>query len=122
MSEDKKTILLVDDSKFLRRQLKKFLEKEGYSVVGDASNGIEGLSGFKEHQPDLVLLDITMPDMNGNLVFAKLKAIAPDVQVVLMSGYTHDQIMEQFDPSNIAGFLKVTTSGFCSTARYFPVF
>ena len=58
-------ILIVDDAAFMRMMLKHILVKGGHNVVGEATNGIEGFNKYKELKPDLVTLDITMPDMNG---------------------------------------------------------
>lgn len=95
MSDEKKRILLVDDSKFLRRQLKKFLVKEGYDIVGDASNGIEGLSGFKEHNPDLVLLDITMPLRSGFDCLMDIMKVDNKAKVLMLSGISDMDTIEK---------------------------
>ncbi len=58
-------ILIVDDSKTSRKLLRELLEENGFDVVGEASNGEEGYSLFKELRPDLVTMDITMPKMDG---------------------------------------------------------
>lgn len=58
-------ILIVDDSEFLSKAVRTFLEAEGHEVVGTAVDGFEGVKQFKAYQPDLTLLDITMPGMDG---------------------------------------------------------
>ena len=60
-----KNILLADDAAFMRMMLKNILEKAGYTVVGEATNGREAIEKYKELHPDLVILDITMPEVDG---------------------------------------------------------
>jgi len=60
-----KTILLVDDAAFMRMMLKDILTKNGYDVVGEAENGAKAIEKYKELKPNLVILDITMPELDG---------------------------------------------------------
>ena len=67
-----KSILICDDAAFMRMMLKDILVKEGYEVVGEAVNGADGVEKYNSLKPDLVTMDITMPEMDG---IAALKAI-----------------------------------------------
>ena len=67
-----KNILLVDDAAFMRLILKNIIIKDGLNVVGEAKNGVEAVDKYKELKPDLVTLDITMPEKDG---IAALKEI-----------------------------------------------
>ncbi|MBI3597677.1 MAG: response regulator [Nitrospirae bacterium] len=78
-------ILIVDDSSFLRNALKKILEKHGYEIVGMAENGLETITKYKELKPDLVALDIIMPQMNGLETLRLLKSVDPNACVVMVS-------------------------------------
>lgn len=60
-----KTVLIVDDSFFMRIMLKNMLTNNGYTVVAEASNGDEAIEKYNEHLPDLLILDITIPELNG---------------------------------------------------------
>ncbi|MDR2045089.1 MAG: response regulator [Clostridium sp.] len=60
-----KNILICDDAAFMRMMIKDVLTKNGYNVVGEAANGAIAIDKYKELSPDLVLMDITMPEMNG---------------------------------------------------------
>ncbi|HBC91367.1 MAG TPA: two-component system response regulator [Pelotomaculum sp.] len=60
-----KRILIVDDAAFMRMMIKNIVTKNGYEVVGEAENGQDALELYKEHKPDLVTMDITMPEMSG---------------------------------------------------------
>ena len=78
-------ILLVDDAAFMRMMLKDILTKNGYTVVGEAENGLKAVEKFKELKPDLALMDITMPEMDGLQALKKIKAEWPDAKVVMCS-------------------------------------
>lgn len=78
-------ILLVDDAAFMRMMLKDILTKNGYMVVGEAENGLKAIEKFKELSPDLALMDITMPEMDGLQALKKIKAEWPDAKVVMCS-------------------------------------
>jgi two-component system response regulator AtoC len=79
-------ILIIDDQKLIRSSLKVALEKEAYAVRL-ARTGAEGLGIIREHNVDLVLLDIMLPDINGIEVLKKIKEIDPDIIVIMMTGY-----------------------------------
>ena len=80
-----KRILIVDDAAFMRMMLKDILTKNGFEVCGEGVNGKDGVSKFKELNPDLVTLDITMPEMTGLDALKEIKAINPDAKVVMCS-------------------------------------
>lgn len=88
---NKKRILVVDDSSFLRNSLKKILEDHGYEVLGTAENGLEAIAKYKELKPDLVTLDIIMPQMNGLEVLKLLRAVDPNACVVMVSSMSSKQ-------------------------------
>ena len=60
-----KNILIVDDAAFMRMMIKDILTKNGYNVVGEAENGLKAVEMYTELKPDLVLMDITMPELDG---------------------------------------------------------
>lgn len=78
-------ILLVDDAAFMRMMLKDILTKNGYTVVGEAENGLKAIDKYRELKPDLALMDITMPEMDGLQALKKIKAEWPDAKVVMCS-------------------------------------
>lgn len=78
-------ILIVDDAMFMRGMLRGILEQNGYEVVGEASNGIEAIEKYKELKPDLVTMDITMPDMTGLVAVKAIKEIDSDAKVIMCS-------------------------------------
>lgn len=80
-----KKVLVVDDATFMRIKLRDILEKNGYEVVGEAANGIEAVDRYKELSPDIVTLDITMPEMDGIEALTQIKAFDDDATVVMCS-------------------------------------
>jgi DNA-binding response OmpR family regulator len=83
---DKKRILLVDDEESIQLLYREEFEDEGY-VVDSAYNGTEALARFRENPPDLVILDINMPGMNGIEVLRQMKELRSDLPVILSSAY-----------------------------------
>ena len=81
-----KTILVVDDELSLREYYKDLLSENGYNVIV-ASNGKEGIDAFVENNPDLVLLDISMPDINGMVILKEMKKINDKIPVFLLTAY-----------------------------------
>jgi CheY-like chemotaxis protein len=101
------TILVVDDEEIVRQTTRSVLERLGYRVIAveDGGKGVElfrTLSG----QIDLVLLDLTMPVMSGEDALEQLRAIRPDVPVILSSGYDQAEAMGRFSGKPLAGFIQ----------------
>jgi len=86
MPQKKRTLLLVDDSKAVIAQLENIIaEVEGVEVVGTASNGAEAIRLVASLEPDFVLMDIVMPDMDGLAALRMLRSSHPDVRVAMVS-------------------------------------
>lgn len=101
------TILVVDDEESIRGFLASALNHLGYDVK-EAADGREALAVYAEHGQDikLVLLDLTMPHMGGEETFGELRRMKSDLPVVLMSGYTEDEVTSLFAGKGITGFLQ----------------
>jgi two-component system, chemotaxis family, chemotaxis protein CheY len=80
-----KRVLIVDDAIFMRMKLKDILEKNGFEVVGEAQNGIEAVEKYKSEKPDLVTMDITMPEMDGVTALKEIKKADKDAKVIMCS-------------------------------------
>lgn len=78
-------VLITDDAAFMRMMLKDILTKNGHEVVGEAGNGIEMLQKYDETMPDIVTLDITMPNMDGLVALKELRKKHPNANVVMCS-------------------------------------
>jgi CheY-like chemotaxis protein len=105
-------ILVVDDEEVVRHTAKAVLERYGYTVI-EAVNGLDGVTQFEKRQDDvsLVLLDLTMPMLNGEEVLERLREIRPGVIVLLSSGYDEAQASQRFAGKGINGFVKKPYTG-----------
>jgi DNA-binding response OmpR family regulator len=116
MSDDKKQILVVDDEESIHLLYKEELEEEGYAVHS-AMDGEEALEAFDARQPDLVILDINMPGMDGIEVLRQMKQKKPGVPVILSSAYpeykqdlaswaSDDYIVKSFNLSDLKASVR----------------
>ena len=78
-------ILIVDDAAFMRMMIKDILVKNGFDVVGEADNGARAIEKFQELRPDLVTMDITMPEMDGITAVKEIKRMDPGARVIMCS-------------------------------------
>jgi two-component system chemotaxis response regulator CheY len=114
-----KTILLVDDAAFMRMMLKDILTKNGYDVIGEAENGLIAIEKYKELKPDLVVLDITMPEMDGIQAAKGIKAADSDATIIMCSAMgqqamviesiqagARDFIVKPFQPDRVLEAVK----------------
>ena len=76
-------IMIVDDAAFMRKRIRNILVKEGYEVVAESSNGREAVENYQEFKPELVTMDITMPEMDGIAALKEIRALDPDAKVVM---------------------------------------
>ena len=100
-------ILLVDDEPTIRAVLRQGLENAGFKVI-EAADGVDGFGAFVRHRSSIrmVLLDLTMPRMSGDEVFSEIQRVAPEVPVVLMSGYSQQEATAALKEKGLAGFLS----------------
>lgn len=80
-----KKILVVDDAAFMRMMIKDILTKNGFEVVAEAADGAQAVERFKEHSPDLVTMDITMPEMDGITALKEIKKVDSGAKVIMCS-------------------------------------
>ena len=80
-----KNILICDDAAFMRMMIKDILTKNGYNIVGEAENGAKAVEKYAELKPDLVLMDITMPEMDGIAALKKIKAADANASIIMCS-------------------------------------
>lgn len=89
----KAKFLIVDDANFMRILMRKILEEEGFEVVGEASNGEEAIQMVKELNPDIVTLDITMPEMDGIIALKEMLLVKPEIKVIMCSAMNQRDIV-----------------------------
>ena len=80
-----KKVLIVDDAAFMRMMLKDILQKNDFEVVAEAENGKVGVATYQKFKPDIVTMDITMPEMNGIDAVKAIKAVDANAKIVMVS-------------------------------------
>ncbi|MDE7479154.1 MAG: response regulator [Lachnospiraceae bacterium] len=88
-------VLIVDDAAFMRMTIRKMLEANGYAVAGEAENGTQAVQKYKELRPDVVLLDITMPEMNGIDALKRIRENDPKARIVICSAMGQQAMVAQ---------------------------
>ena len=95
MTTMKKKILIADDAAFNRMMLKDILKRAGYEVEGEAPNGKAALDVYKQLHPDLTIMDITMPEMNGVEALKRIKELEPKARVIICSAMGQQAMVAQ---------------------------
>jgi two-component system chemotaxis response regulator CheY len=112
-------VLIVDDAAFMRMMIKDILEKNDFQVVGEANNGIKAVELYKKEKPDVVTMDITMPDMDGIEAVKAIKAFDPAAKIIMCSAMgqqtmvmdaikagARDFIVKPFQPDRVLEAIK----------------
>lgn len=87
------TILVVDDAKFMRMTLGSMLSSGGHEVVGEAENGLTAVKKYRELQPDLVTMDITMPELDGIEAVRRILSEFPQAKVIMCSAMGQQKVV-----------------------------
>jgi len=90
-----KRVLIADDAAFMRMSLKRILDKIGFEIAGEAENGRIAVSKYKELKPDIVTMDITMPEMSGLEALKSIKEIDPEAKVVVISAMGQEVMVRE---------------------------
>jgi len=99
------TVLIVDDAVFIRKQLKQLLERNGFEVVGEAENGKVALKKIQEMKPDIVTLDITMPEMDGIACMMEIKKMDYIPSVIMVSAMGQESFVQKAVLNGAKGFI-----------------
>ena len=98
-------VLIVDDAAFMRISIKNMLTKNGYEVVGEAENGAVGVEMYKSLSPDIVTMDITMPEMDGLQALKEIVKLDPKAKVVMVSAMGQEAMVRDAIVSGAKGFI-----------------
>jgi DNA-binding NarL/FixJ family response regulator len=112
MSDRQLTILLADDHTIVRQGLAKVLEGEpGFLVIGEARDGREAVALVEQHKPDIVIMDITMPLLNGIEATRQIKKANPRTRVIILSMHSHSRFIGELLSLGASGYLIKDSSG-----------
>lgn len=113
-------LLIVDDALIMRMKISEVAKRAGWEVVGQAGNGKEALTMYHELKPDLVTMDMVMPDADGLEALEAIRAVSPEAKIVMVSAVNQkeklkrcielgaiDFIVKPFDPEELRQFLEV---------------
>ena len=89
------SVLVVDDAAFMRLAIKNVLEKNGFNVISDAKNGNEAIEKYIELRPEIVTMDITMPDMTGIEALKKIIEYDPEAKIVMISAMGQERMVKE---------------------------
>ncbi len=105
-------VLLVDDQRLMRDGLRTLLELEtGLEIVGEAAHGVAAIEGYRQHNPDVVLMDIRMPEMNGVEATRRIKSDWPEAQVLILTTFDDDEYVFEGLRAGASGYLLKDVSG-----------
>ena len=99
-------ILLVDDAMIIRMILRKILTEAGFEIAGEASNGAEAIRKYQELRPDLVTMDITMPEMGGIKALKSIREIDPNAKVIICSAMGQKSLIIEAMEAGAVNFLS----------------
>ncbi len=104
-------ILIADDHDLMRRGVKALLQSHaGWEIVGEAHTGREAVSKAEELKPDVVILDISMPDLNGVDAAKRIRKASPDTEVLILSVHYSDQLIRDILEAGVRGYIVKSDS------------
>ncbi|HEY5587271.1 MAG TPA: response regulator [Ruminiclostridium sp.] len=100
-----KRVLVIDDATFMRMSIRNILVRNGFEMVGEAENGRIGYKKYMELKPDLVTMDLTMPEMNGIEALKKIKAFDAEAKVIIITAMGQEPLIKEAILSGAKGFI-----------------
>jgi len=98
-------VVIADDLSFMRMVQREILQERGYEVVGEASDGIEAVDKFKQLRPDVIILDITMPNMNGLEAMYKIFEMDQSAKIIICSALGQQQLIVEAIKAGVKDFI-----------------
>jgi len=98
-------VLVVDDSMIIRKQIANVFEELGHQVIAEAQDGKSAVSIFREKKPDLVTMDITMPDMNGIEAVKIIKSKEPEVKILMVTSHGQEKMVIESIKAGAKGYI-----------------
>lgn len=98
-------ILLVDDSKFIRMSIKKFLKSLGYENVIEAANGMDAVEMHAKEKPAIIFMDVVMPEMTGDAALEKMRATDKDTPIIMLSSITDNTVIDRCNQVGASGYI-----------------
>jgi two-component system chemotaxis response regulator CheY len=98
-------VLIADDSLIIRKKITKILEKLGHTVVFSATNGQEAIDGYQAHRPDLVTMDITMPDMDGITAVKHIIAEDKSAKIIMVTSHGQEDMVIKSIQNGAVGYI-----------------
>ena len=103
-----KNILICDDAAFMRMMIKDILTKNGYNVAGEAENGLKAIEKYNEVKPDLVMMDITMPEMDGINAIAEIQKLNLKTRIIVLTAYDDADLIYRAMKVGACGYVLKT--------------
>jgi len=100
-----KSVLIVDDAMLMRMKMRMLMEKLDYEVVGEAANGVQAVEKFAALRPDIVFMDITMPEMDGLTALKEIKKIDATATVIMVTALGQDRFVKEAIISGARNFI-----------------
>ncbi|WP_427846738.1 response regulator [Desulfosporosinus acidiphilus] len=100
-----KTALCVNNSELIRKSIKKLLENSGFRVVGEADNGLTAIKLYDELKPDIVIMDIAMPELDGIQTLKKIKKVDKEARIIIISSSSHERKVQEAMIEGAIGFI-----------------
>ncbi len=98
-------VLIVGDEEIPRRLVSRILRSVSYEVCGEAEDGIRAIEMHKQHKPDIVTMDVQMPQMNGTVALAKIRQIDPEAVVVMMTSVAEKEVVVEILRNGAKGYI-----------------
>ena len=98
-------VLIAEDSLVIRKIIRNILEEVGFKIVAEVGNGLDAITKTRVFKPDLIVMDVVMPKMNGRELSEQLKSLVPNAKIMFVSGYTENTIVHEGELEQNINFL-----------------